>query len=148
MYTITVVNNGPSDALGVVVTDTLPDIKQAIYRLDTGGCVLSRVTLTCALGTIPADLDPARRSKSFNVYLTVKGNKGQVANTASVASTTFDPDSSNNSSTRTVLIKSGIKVGALIPEVGGTFVGLVALASLLIGRVWLSVWDGLQPYIS
>jgi uncharacterized repeat protein (TIGR01451 family) len=109
-YTITVENNGPSDAIGVVVTDILPDIRQAIYRSDTGGCTQSGLTLTCALGTIPADPDPARRTKSFNVYLTVKGSKGQVTNTASVASPTFDPNLANNSSTRTVLIKGGIKL--------------------------------------
>jgi len=108
-YTITVVNNGAADALGVVVTDTLPDDKQAIYRMDTGGCTLAGVTLTCALGTIPADSDPARRTRTFNIYLTVKGNKGSVVNVSSVASPTFDPVSSNNTSTRTVLIKSGIK---------------------------------------
>jgi uncharacterized repeat protein (TIGR01451 family) len=109
-YTITVENNGPSDAMGVVVTDILPDIRQAIYRSDTGGCTQSGLTLTCALGTIPADPDPARRTKSFNVYLTVKGSKGQVTNIASVASPTFDPNLANNSSTRTVLIKGGIKL--------------------------------------
>jgi len=125
-YTITVVNNGPADALGVVVTDTLPDTKQAIYRFDTGGCALSGATLTCALGTIPADADPSRRTKSFNVYLTVKGNKGQVINTASVASPTFDPDSTNNSSTRTVLIKGGIKAGANVLTAAGKSIGLVA----------------------
>jgi len=108
-YTITVVNTGAADATGVVVTDTLPDDKQITYRFDTGGCTLTGVTLTCALGTIPADPDPAQRTRSFNIYVTVKSNKGQVVNTATVASSTFDPNSANNSSTRTVLIKSGIK---------------------------------------
>jgi uncharacterized repeat protein (TIGR01451 family) len=109
-YTITVINNGAADAVGVVVTDTLPDLKQAIYRMDTGGCTLTGFTLSCALGNIPADPDPTRRTRSFNVYMTVKGNKGSITNIASVASSTFDPDLSNNSSVRTVLIKSGIKL--------------------------------------
>jgi uncharacterized repeat protein (TIGR01451 family) len=125
-YTITVENTGPADALGVVVTDTLPDTKQAIYRTDTGGCTRSNLTLTCALGTIPADPDPARRTRSFNVYVTVKGNKGQVVNTASVASPTFDPDLSNNTSTRTVLIQGGIKVLTTVLAAGGTPIGIVS----------------------
>jgi uncharacterized repeat protein (TIGR01451 family) len=118
-YTITVVNNGAADAVGVVVTDTLPDSKQAIYRFDTGGCTLTGLTLSCALGTIPADPDPARRTRSFNVYMTVKGNKGAITNIASVISPTFDPDLSNNSSVRTVLIKSGIKTGTALMTANG-----------------------------
>ena len=99
-YTITVTNKGSSDAQAVVVTDNLPDTKQAIYTFDTGGCVFDGVlTLTCDLGTIPAG-----SSKSINVYVLVKGSKGQVVNTASVASATTDPVAANNTSTRTVLI--------------------------------------------
>jgi hypothetical protein len=82
-----------------VVTDNLPDTKQAIYVFDTAGCSESGTVLTYNLGTIAAGT-----SKSFNVYVTVKGNKGQVSDTASVTSSTFDPVSANNSSTRVVLI--------------------------------------------
>jgi uncharacterized repeat protein (TIGR01451 family) len=46
-YTVTVTNNGASDALAVIVTDNLPTIKQASYLSDTGGCTQSGLTLTC-----------------------------------------------------------------------------------------------------
>ncbi len=102
-YTVRVTNNGPAQAENVVVTDNLPNIKQAIYRFDTGSCVKSNLTLTCNLGAISPG-----GSKSFNIYVTVKGNKGQVTNKASVGSDTFDPNTTDNSSTRVVLIKGGI----------------------------------------
>ena len=98
-YTITVTNNGSSDALGVSVTDSLPVTKQALYVFDTGGCTKSGLTLTCAHGLLAAG-----GSYSFNVYVTIKGSKGQVFNTAAVSSTTVDLVPSNNGSTRIVLI--------------------------------------------
>lgn len=98
-YTITVTNNGPSDALGVVVTDNLPDTKQAVYVFDSGGCSQSGLVLTCSFGDMPAGT-----SQSINVYVLVKGSKGKIANQASVTSTTVDPKASNNSSTRMVLV--------------------------------------------
>jgi uncharacterized repeat protein (TIGR01451 family) len=98
-YTITVTNNGSSDALGVSVTDDLPTTKQANYVFDSGGCTKSGLTLTCPHGTLAAGA-----SYSFNVYVTIKGSKGAVFNTASVSSATADPDLSNNSSTEVVLI--------------------------------------------
>jgi uncharacterized repeat protein (TIGR01451 family) len=102
-YQIAVVNNGPSKALNVAVTDNLPEIKQVIYESDTGGCVLSTpTTLTCNLGDLEAS-----KSKTFFVYVTVKGSQGSVSNTASVASSTPDPTPANNSSTRVVTVKGG-----------------------------------------
>lgn len=98
-YTIAVTNNGPSDALAVIVTDNLPTTMQAIYKSDTGGCTKSGLTLTCNLGTMPKGT-----SKSFIMLELVKGSKGLVSNTASVNSSTVDPNLSNNSSTRTVTI--------------------------------------------
>jgi uncharacterized repeat protein (TIGR01451 family) len=99
-YQITVVNNGPSKALNVVITDNLPDLKQAIYNSDTGGCVKSAPRiLVCNLGDMAVG-----QSKTFFVYVTIKGSKGSVSNTATVSSATSDPVSTNNSSTRTVTI--------------------------------------------
>lgn len=104
-YTIMVTNNGPSDAVNVVVIDHLPITKQALYQFDTADCTKSGLTLTCSLGRIEKNT-----SKSFNVYLIVRGRKGEVSNTAEVSSETVDPNTSSpgseNSSTRVVLIKN------------------------------------------
>ena len=94
-------NNGPSKALNVVVTDNLPDLRQAIYQSDTAGCVLSAPkTLVCNLGDMAVG-----QTKTFFIYVTIKGSRGDVTNTASVASSTSDPVAGNNASTRVVTIK-------------------------------------------
>lgn len=104
-YKITVTNYGPSDARAVMVTDTLPTPKDAPYIFDSGGCTLSAdaKTLTCSLGLIPAEA-----TRTINVYVRVKGSKGQLTSTAALSSTTADPVAANNSSTRVVLIKGGV----------------------------------------
>jgi uncharacterized repeat protein (TIGR01451 family) len=98
-YTVSVTNNGPSDALAVIVTDNLPTTQQAIYQSDTGGCTKSALVLTCNLGNMPVGT-----SKSFNIYELVHGSRGAVSNTASVASATTDPVPGNNASTLIVTI--------------------------------------------
>jgi uncharacterized repeat protein (TIGR01451 family) len=99
-FTVSMTNNGPSDALAVVVTDTLPDLKQAIYLGDTGGCTKSGNILTCNMGNMPVGT-----SKSFIVNMTVKGNRGTISNVVSVASSTTDPNSGNNTATANVGVK-------------------------------------------
>ena len=101
-YTVTVTNGGASDAQAVVVTDNLPDIKAAIYQSDTGGCTKSGATLTCNIGTLAVG-----GSKSFNIYLLVKGNRGTVTNTATVQSSTTDPVAGNNTVSYSVTIQGG-----------------------------------------
>jgi uncharacterized repeat protein (TIGR01451 family) len=98
-YTVRVTNNGASNALAVIVTDTLPAIKAAIYQSDTGGCTKSANILTCNLGNLAVG-----ESKSFNIYLLVKGNKGAISNTAEAASSTIDPLPGNNSKTLVVQV--------------------------------------------
>jgi len=101
-YTVSVTNNGPSNALAVIVTDSLPDIKQALYQSDTGGCVATAsppTILTCNLGSMPVGT-----SKSFNIYELIHGSVGDVSNTASVTSSTTDPNLANNTAVRTVTI--------------------------------------------
>jgi len=99
-YTVVVRNNGPSTALAVQVTDTLPDIKAAIYQSDTGGCTKSANILTCNVG----DLNVGE-TRNFNIYLLVKGNKGTITDTAVVTSPTVDPVPANNTKVLDVLVK-------------------------------------------
>ena len=87
------------------LTDNLPDSKQANYKFDTGGCAKSGLVLTCNVGPLAP-----RAVNTFNVYVAVKGNRGQVTNVASVSSATYDLFGANNSSTRAVLI--GVDCGA------------------------------------
>jgi uncharacterized repeat protein (TIGR01451 family) len=106
IYTITITNFGPSDSLADVVTDNLPNLKQATYQSDTGGCAKNAKTptvLTCTLGNLAVGT-----SKAFNIYERVNGTQGSISNTASVTSTftppTADPNTANNTSTRNVII--------------------------------------------
>jgi uncharacterized repeat protein (TIGR01451 family) len=99
-FTVKVENTGPSDALAVVVTDTLPDVRGAIYLSDTGGCTKAGDVLTCNMANMPVGT-----SKSFNVNMEVKGNRGPITNNVSVASSTTDPAGGNNSTSKTVQVK-------------------------------------------
>jgi uncharacterized repeat protein (TIGR01451 family) len=97
-YTLTVSNNGPGDAENVVVTDVLPiDSNDRVAVLDPS-CTLAAFTATCNLGT----LGPLA-TRTLTITIVPKGKEGLISNTASVASSTFDPDTSNNSSTKNVL---------------------------------------------
>ena len=96
-YTLTVVNNGPGNANNVVVTDVLPlTANDRVASLDPS-CTLSGITATCNLGTM-APLS----SLAPKIVIIPKGKSGSISNTATVASTTFDPFASNNSSTKVV----------------------------------------------
>lgn len=97
-YTLTVRNNGPGVAENVIVTDPLPlEFPDRVEALDTS-CGLVDTAVTCDLGTI-APL----ATRTVTIVIVLKGNRGEVANTATVASSTFDPNPANNTSTRVVL---------------------------------------------
>jgi uncharacterized repeat protein (TIGR01451 family) len=99
-FTVKVTNNGASDALAVIVTDNLPDVAQSSYLSDTGGCTKAGLVLTCNMGNMPVGT-----SKSFDVRMIVKGNRGTITNNATVASSTTDPVSGNNATSKSVGVK-------------------------------------------
>ena len=100
-YLITVTNYGPSDAQNVVVTQILPPAKVAIYDSNSAGCPApSGQTFTCSLGTLRFG-----ESRTFQLNVLIRGNKRTITQTATVASTTTDPNPVNNSSTRVVTVK-------------------------------------------
>lgn len=94
IYTLTVANAGPDSAENVVVTDVLaPEMAFNAAQSDAG-CVEASGTVTCALGDMAAltGLTPA-----LAVDVATDAT-GALANQASVASDTSDPELSNNTS--------------------------------------------------
>ncbi|WP_405017229.1 DUF11 domain-containing protein [Kitasatospora sp. NBC_00070] len=95
-YTVTVTNNGPSDAKGLVVTDALPSMLKFVSASD--GCTASGQDVTCPkLATLAA-----KASKTYTITVQLDpayaGDGSDVRNQAKVATDTADPDQSNNTS--------------------------------------------------
>ncbi|NJN96086.1 MAG: DUF11 domain-containing protein [Anaerolineales bacterium] len=90
IYIVQINNNGPSDALLVTLTDNLPATVSAPLVIPSqGSCSLPPV-ITCNMGKIAS-------GSGANVTLLVTPNSpGIITNTVSVASSEFDPDTSNN----------------------------------------------------
>lgn len=91
-YTLTYQNDGPSDAVGVAVTDVLP--AEVTYVSDDAGCVeLVTNVLQCDVGLVPAG-----GGGTISVVATVDASTpgGLISNSAAVNSFTTDPDNANN----------------------------------------------------
>ncbi|MFJ9825972.1 hypothetical protein ACIRSU_16590 [Streptomyces sp. NPDC101160] len=99
-YTVTVKNNGPSAAENVTFDDSLPAEGEFVSASPSqGSCVVpptgSTDTVTCKLGTLGPNT-----SQTATIVVTVRADAGTtVANTATVTSTTADPNQVNNSVT-------------------------------------------------
>ena len=102
-YTVTVINNGPSLASGPIVTDCLPaGLTILSITPDKNPWGVFTVTNNCIIGqfTDPAFSIPAGGSASFVVVAQITGHCPKtICNTATVTSSTFDPNLSNNSAT-------------------------------------------------
>ena len=90
-YTIRIDNNGPSDATGVTLTNTLPPGSTFVGVSATqGSCTLGGGSANCALGDI---------AFLANVTVTLQvelPTAGVWTNTATAGATTADPNTSNN----------------------------------------------------
>ena len=118
-YTITVENDGPSVADSVQVSDPLPAGTSFVSATDGG---------TESGGVVTWDLGDLVDAASVSVQLVVStaaGPSTTLSNTATVASSTTDPDPSNDSATETtgVLGTADLtltKTGLSDPVVAGT----------------------------
>jgi uncharacterized repeat protein (TIGR01451 family) len=92
-YNITVTNNGPVNATGVTVTDTLPAATTYVSATPSQGTCGGTTTVTCNLGTI---VNGANATISI---VATANSSGTISNTATVSANERDTAPANNSST-------------------------------------------------
>ncbi|MGZ8810217.1 MAG: Ig-like domain-containing protein, partial [Thermoanaerobaculia bacterium] len=126
-YTISVANNGPSDATGVSLADPTP--AGLTFVSASAPCA----GFPCALGTIAAG-STTTITAVFQVPPTYSGS-GPITNTATATATTSDPNGSNDQSTvSTSVIAADLAVTKTIspsasPAVGSTITYTVTITN-------------------
>ena len=108
-FHLLVSNAGPSTATGIEVTDPIPGaLTGATATTTAGSCTIAAGTLDCSVAQLAA-------GASFDIELTgiVDPSAGgtRLANTATVTSTSSDPDPGNNSSSVAPLIGASADLG-------------------------------------
>jgi uncharacterized repeat protein (TIGR01451 family) len=98
-YTVTVTNNGPSTATGVVLVDELPASVRFITATPSqGSCDIAGFRLTCLLGTL------APGETATVTILVVPTRPGFLTNTARVFSDVLDPNPADNTASLTTAV--------------------------------------------
>lgn len=91
-YHLVAANNGPADATGVVVSDTLPS--NSTFVSASTGCTETAGVVTCTVGNLASGA-----STSFDVTVTAGSAGTSLTDTATIAGDQFDPNTANNTST-------------------------------------------------
>ncbi|MDN5762273.1 MAG: DUF11 domain-containing protein [Microlunatus sp.] len=115
-WQLSVTNTGPSDAVGVVVTDRLPvGILGATATFDGGTCTLADGLFSCPVGRLPA---------GSRVAVTVSGtvdpalSAASLTNQAAVSSSTPDPDTDDQTASSSTEVTSVADLS--LTKTGGT----------------------------
>jgi len=96
IYTITITNDGPSDATGIIVTDTLT---AGLAFSSSTDCSHSSGEVTCTLSSL---LNGGSHTFDFEVDVN-PGARGSITNNATVTGNEFDPVNNNSASTETIV---------------------------------------------
>ena len=117
-YLVTVVNNGPSAATGVTVTDTFTPDDTVIHSVTSsqGGCnpPIGNIA-TCNLGTL------LPHSVATIAITAIPASAGTVQNTAAVTSAVYDPSTTNNTASlfATVALSADLSITKTVsPAIG------------------------------
>lgn len=121
-FALTATNDGPNDANGVVVTDTLPG--NVTYVSNDCGASEAGGVVTWNIGPL------ANGGSAFCNIQTTVSDYGAISNTASITGDDDDPNASNNSST------AGLEgVIRVIPTLG--LWGLMAMIGTMLAGVFV-----------
>src|SRR5207248_441930 len=101
-YTVTVGNNGPANATGVVATDILPGALNFISASSTRGSYAT----TTGMWTIGDLVNGSSTALTLVATITDNSQGQKITNTAMASSTQTDPDTSNNTSSTDVTVNN------------------------------------------
>jgi uncharacterized repeat protein (TIGR01451 family) len=98
-------DGGPSDAQDIVVVDKLPlDPKKVVVQYVSPQCTYTKATHTV---TCTADPLPSGATVQFVIEAQINGSVGLITNTATLSSSTTDPDPTNNTNAVSLVVKGG-----------------------------------------
>ena len=100
-YTLTVTNNGPSDATGVALTDALPS--NVIFSSASTGCnyVAGTHEIGCTIGNLASGTSTA---VAIEVTVLASSTPFVISNTTSVTGNEKDPNDANNTATERTIV--------------------------------------------
>ncbi|HMX25587.1 MAG TPA: FG-GAP-like repeat-containing protein, partial [Blastocatellia bacterium] len=117
IYTLTVTNKGPDNALAVTLTDTLPAGVAFVSATAGQGNCSGSATVTCNLGEVEANA-------AVTVTITVRPSAtGTLDNRATVSSATPDSTLENNSAMEQTRVSRLPSIAGLATQAGGAGVG-------------------------
>jgi uncharacterized repeat protein (TIGR01451 family) len=112
-YTLSVANGGPTSATAVAVVDTLPDDTTLVSASGPGwSCTDDSGVVTCTMRS----LDAASSAPAISIVATAPDAAGNIANTATVSSSTSDPDSANNTATTVTLANAFADLAVVVTD--------------------------------
>jgi len=146
-YTLTIHNAGPSDALSVTVTDTLPSGVTWVSSVASQGSCSGTSSITCSLGTLVVNA-----SAYITIVVTVNDDAtSPLTNTAGVTASTSDPNTANNFASADTTVDHPSIAIAKTPDLQVVFAGSTVTFTIAVtntGDVTLtavSVADPLAP---
>jgi len=120
-YTLAVTNNGPADALNVVVTDPLPAGVSYIngsVNAPGASCTETGGTVTCEMGNIAST-----GAVTATIEVTAPATEGTITNTASVQGDQADTKTADNADSEDTSVAAGGGTGGGSGSGGGSSSG-------------------------